>query len=229
LRGFFLARFFLNDKLKKRILKENFYDGKKKRLKLENIIRCDWCTTKENMIRYHDVEWGTPSGDDRHHFEHIVLEIFQAGLSWQTILNKRDNFRRAFMNFQPEKIAGFSGKDIERLLLDSGIIRNKMKIGASINNAGKFLEVVQEFGSFVNFIKSFRPQKQIVYEKLTEVPASTPESEVMSKELKSRGFKFVGSTGCYAYMQSVGLVNDHYETCFRFHEINRLQKEIYPI
>ena len=196
---------------------------------MENIVRCDWCTNNELMIHYHDTEWGTPSNNDLHHFEHIVLEIFQAGLSWQTILNKRDNFRQAFLNFQPEKIAGFSNDDIERLLQDAGIIRNKMKIVSAINNAGKFLEVSDEFGSFVNFIKNFRPKKQPVYEKLSDLPAMTPESEALSRELKSRGFKFVGPTGCYAYMQSLGLVNDHYKSCFRFTEINRLQNEIYPI
>ena len=194
---------------------------------MENIIRCDWCNNSESMKYYHDTEWGNPSADDRHHFEHLALETFQAGLSWQTILNKRENFRNAFLNFEPGKIKDFSPEDVDRLLEDAGIIRNRLKIESVIKNAGLFLEIALEFNGFVKFAINFTPSIQEVYHKLEDIPPKTGESEALSKELKRRGFKFVGPTGCYAYTQSVGLVNDHNKTCFRYKEINDLQKEVY--
>ena len=186
--------------------------------------RCEWSISTELYRQYHDQEWGVPVHDDRLLFEFLILEGAQAGLSWSTILNKRQNYRQAFDNFEPEKVAQYSVEKIEQLLRDSGIIRNRLKINAAVNNAQKFLAVQQEFGSFNTYIWSFVQGKTIVnrWMSLAEIPASTAESVTMSKDLKKRGFKFVGGTICYAYMQAVGMVNDHLVDCFRYHEVNRL-------
>jgi len=187
--------------------------------------RCEWSTSTELYRQYHDQEWGVPVHDDRLLFEFLILEGAQAGLSWSTILNKRESYRQAFDNFEPEKVANFSGEKIEQLLQNPGIIRNRLKVNAAVNNARKFLEVQQDFGSFDLYIWSFVRGRTIVnrWTSLAEVPASTPESLAMSRDLKKRGFTFVGETICYAYMQAVGMVNDHVVDCFRYAEVNRLQ------
>ena len=181
--------------------------------------RCDWSVKTENMREYHDNEWGVPVHDDAKHFEFIVLDSNQAGLSWQTVLNKRDGYREAFANFDPIKISQFTDADVERLMLDSRIIRNRLKIKGTIKNALAFLAVQQEFGSFDKYIWQFVNGEIITNNRKTmkDVPATSPESDSMSKDLKKRGFNFVGSTICYAYMQAAGLVNDHLDTCFRNH------------
>jgi DNA-3-methyladenine glycosylase I len=175
------------------------------------------------MIKYHDEEWGEPVHDDRKHFEFFVLDTFQAGLSWRTVLYKRENFRKAFAEFDFEKVARFGDEDYERLVNDAGIIRNKAKINATINNAKMFIEIRKEFGSFDNYIWSFVDDKPVVNEwkDLSRIPASTPLSDEVSKDLKKRGFKFVGTTIIYAYMQGAGLVNDHTVDCFRYGELTR--------
>ncbi len=175
------------------------------------------------MVKYHDVEWGAPVHTDRKLFEFLILEGAQAGLNWSTVLKKRKNYRRAFDNFEPQKIARYTKKDSKRLLADSGIIRNRMKIAATINNARQFLKVQREFGSFNKYIWQFVNYKTITnkHKTLSELPAKTRESDAMSKDLKKRGFKFIGSTICYAFMQAVGMVNDHTTDCFRYAEINR--------
>ncbi len=181
----------------------------------KELIRCGWCLSSELMMKYHDEEWGVPLHDDRKLFEFIVLDTFQAGLSWSTILNKRENFRKAFDNFQPEKVARFSEKRIAKLLNDAGIIRNKLKIYGTINNAQRFLEVQKEFGSFDKYIWQFTGGKSLnnKWRDLKQVPARTEQSDAMSKSLYEKGFKFVGSTICYAFMQAAGMVNDHITTC----------------
>lgn len=190
----------------------------------DDLVRCQWCLSHPLLKEYHDREWGVPGGGGIHHLEHIVLEIFQAGLNWLTMLKKRENFRKAFAGFDPVKVARLGGGDIERLMNDGGIIRNRRKIEAAVHNARPFLEIAEEFGGFARFAESFRPEKSPVYRIESEIPAYTPESQAMAKELKSRGFKFIGATGCYAYMQGVGLVNDHVENCFRFIEIERMKE-----
>lgn len=184
--------------------------------------RCDWAK-KPLEIEYHDNEWGVPVHDDRKLFEFLVLDGFQAGLSWTTILAKRENFRRAFDDFNYEKIAQYEEKKIEALLRDAGIIRNKLKIKAAISNARAFLKVQEEFGSFDRYIWSFTDGKTMVnhWRTMDEVPATSRESDAMSKDLKRRGFNFVGSTICYAFMQAAGMVNDHLVTCFRYKEVVR--------
>ena len=177
--------------------------------------RCEWAQT-EIMIRYHDDEWGAPLHDDQKLFEFLCLEGAQAGLSWETILKKRDNYRRAFDNFQPELVAGYSQKKIDRLLRDSGIVRNRLKITSVVRNAKALLEVQKQFGSFDKYVWQFAPaDSRPAPQSIKEVPARTAESDRMSKELKKRGFTFVGSTICYAFMQAVGIVNDHTVKCFR--------------
>ncbi len=173
------------------------------------------------MLVYHDEEWGVPVHDNRLLFEHLVLDGFQAGLSWRTILNKRENFHRAFDGFDPEKIARYTKREIERLLGDTGIVRNRQKIDAAIGNARAFLRLQEEEGSFDAFIWQFvgGETKQNAWSTLRQLPARTKESDRMSKALKERGFKFVGSTICYAFMQAAGLVNDHIVTCFRWREL----------
>lgn len=179
--------------------------------------RCAWAGDKPHMVEYHDKEWGVPVHDDRILFEFLILEGAQAGLNWETILRKRANYRRAFSRFDARKIARYTGKDVQRLLADEGIVRNRLKIRAAILNAQKFLEVQRQFGSFDAYIWQFVGGKPMQNRRRStkDVPATTPESDAMSKELKRRGFKFVGSTICYAFMQAVGLVNDHTVDCFR--------------
>jgi DNA-3-methyladenine glycosylase I len=176
------------------------------------------------MIKYHDEEWGVPLHDDLKLFEFLVLEGFQAGLSWQIVLNKREGFREAFDRFNPEIVAGYDTLKIEKLMNDASIIRNRLKIVACINNANRFLEIQNEFGSFDNYIWKFVDYKPVVnrFNELSELPAKTTVSDVISKDLKKRGFKFVGSTVIYAHMQATGMVNDHLTFCFRYDEINAI-------
>ena len=178
--------------------------------------RCFWAATEPN-ITYHDEEWGVPVHDDRLLFEFLILEGAQAGLSWTTILNKRDNYRKAFDGFRPEKIARYGARDVKRLLGDAGIVRNRLKIAAAIENAKAFLTVRKEFGTFDAYLWSFVGGKPIQnrWQRMADVPARTAESDAMSRDLQRRGFKFVGSTICYALMQATGLVNDHLVTCPR--------------
>jgi DNA-3-methyladenine glycosylase I len=181
-------------------------------------FRCPWCLKFDEYIQYHDEEWGKPVHDDRIHFEFLILEGAQAGLSWSTILKKRAGYRKAFAEFDPKKVARFTDAKIEKLLLNPGIIRNRLKVKAAVNNAKRFLEVQREFGSFDQYIWSFVNGKPIVNHRKTlkEVPATTPESDALSKDLIKRGFKFVGSTVIYAHMQACGLVNDHLVDCWRY-------------
>ena len=178
--------------------------------------RCPWATAEPN-ITYHDEEWGAPVHDDQKLFEFLTLEGAQAGLSWTTILKKRENYRKAFDGFRPQKIARYGARDVKRLLADAGIVRNRLKIAATIQNAKAFLAVRKEFGTFDAYIWSFvgGRSKQNRWRKMNQVPASTIESEAMSRDLSRRGFKFVGSTICYALMQAIGMVNDHLVTCPR--------------
>jgi DNA-3-methyladenine glycosylase I len=185
------------------------------------VSRCIWAGSDPLYCDYHDTEWGVPLHDDRALFEFLILEGAQAGLSWITILKKRRNYRKAFDDFDPERIARYGTDKIESLLADSGIVRNRLKVEAAVTNARNFIKVQEEFGSFDAFIWHFvdgRP-KQNRWLSLAEVPVSTSESDAMSKELKRRGFKFVGSTICYAYMQATGMVNDHLTHCFRHEEL----------
>jgi DNA-3-methyladenine glycosylase I len=176
------------------------------------------------MIAYHDREWGVPLHDDRKQFEFLVLEGAQAGLSWSTVLKKRENFRKAFQGFDPAVVARYKEKDVQRLLKDEGIIRNRAKIEAAITNAKLVLEIQEEFGSFAAYIWRFTGSKvmQHRFTRLARIPATTDESDAMSKDLKKRGFKFVGPTICYAFMQAVGMVNDHLVDCFRYEEVGSL-------
>ena len=187
---------------------------------MTEVKRCAWIAD-EPMLAYHDEEWGVPVHDDRLLFEHLMLDGFQAGLSWRTILNKRDNFRSAFDGFEPETIARYTKRKVERLLADPGIVRNRQKIGATIGNARAYLRLLDEVGSFDTFLWQFvgGETKQNAWRTLKQLPASTKESDQMSKALKERGFKFVGSTICYAFMQAAGLVNDHIVACFRYAEL----------
>ena len=187
-------------------------------------IRCPWCLKFDQYIKYHDEEWGVPVHNDRKHFEFLILEGAQAGLSWSTILKKREGYRKNFADFDPEKVARFTAKKIEKILTDPGIIRNKLKVNAAVNNAKRFLEVQKEFGSFNKYIWGFVNNKPIVnqWKSTKPVPATTKESDALSKDLIKRGFKFVGSTVIYAHMQACGLVNDHLADCFRYKEVNRL-------
>lgn len=182
--------------------------------------RCEWPGEDALMIAYHDEEWGTPLHDDRKLFEFLVLDAFQAGLSWKTILHKRENFRKAFHDFDPGKIAKYDDKKLAALLNDAGIIRNRLKISGTVENAKCFLAVQKECGSFDRYIWQFTGGKTIVNKrkKGQPAPATSPESDAMSADLRSRGFKFVGSTICYAFMQAAGMVNDHLVTCHRHKE-----------
>jgi DNA-3-methyladenine glycosylase I len=187
-----------------------------------NKIRCVWATSGLS-IPYHDEEWGVPVHDDRTLFEFLILEGAQAGLSWSTILNKRENYRKAFDRFDPKLVAKYDRRKIQQLLRDEGIVRNKLKISSAIENAKSFLRVQEEFGSFDRYIWQFVGGKPIVNKRksLREVPSRTVESDAMSKDLKRRGFNFVGSTICYAFMQAVGMVNDHCVDCFRYKTLAR--------
>ena len=184
--------------------------------------RCEWCGDDPLYLQYHDREWGVPCFDDRALFELLILEGAQAGLSWITILRKREHYRRVFDNFDAEKIARYGPERIEALLVDPGIVRNRLKANAAATNAQVFLDIQNEIGSFSDYLWQFVDGEPIVntWQSLSEVPASTPESDVMSKALKKRGFKFVGSTICYAFMQSVGMVNDHTTNCYRHSELS---------
>ena len=189
--------------------------------------RCDWGFNADDLLtRYHDAEWGVPLHDDRTLFEFVILDGFQAGLSWSTILKKRENFRKAFDNFDPIKIAAYGEKKRNELLSDAGIIRNRQKVDAATRNARAFLAVQKEFGSFDRYIWQFVGGKPIVnaWKSMKELPAKTEESEAMSKDLYKRDFRFVGPTICYAFMQAAGLVNDHTVDCFRYEEIKRMVK-----
>jgi len=183
--------------------------------------RCEWAMTSDLVAEYHDNEWGVVSTDDRHLFEMLILEGAQAGLSWTTILKKRASYREAYSGFDPEKVARFTRKSVVRLLKDPGIVRNRLKVEASIQNARAFLAVQEEYGSFAEYVWDFVGGKPVInrWESLREIPVETAESLNMSKALKSRGFKFVGPTICYAYMQSIGMVNDHVVSCFRYREL----------
>lgn len=186
--------------------------------------RCPWTSTNPLMIKYHDEEWGVPLHNDRKLFEYIILDAFQAGLSWNTIINKRKNFKKAFDNFDASKIAKYDSKKINELLNDTGIIRNKMKINATVQNAKAFLEVKKEFRTFDKYIWQFTGGKTI-NNKLTDLkkmPVKSKESDEMSLDLKKRGFSFVGSTICYAFMQAAGMVNDHLTYCFRYNRVKSL-------
>jgi len=187
---------------------------------VNNMPRCPWATT-EPAVTYHDQEWGVPVHDDRKLFEFLILEGAQAGLSWITILKKRENYRKAFAGFRAEKIARYGARDVKRLLRDAGIVRNRLKIAATIQNAKMFLAVREEFGSFDVYLWSFAGGKPIQnrWRTQAEVPASTAESDAMSRDLLRRGFKFVGSTICYALMQATGMVNDHLVMCPRHAEL----------
>lgn len=182
--------------------------------------RCTWATVEPN-ITYHDKEWGVPVHDDRRLFEFLILEGAQAGLSWTTILKKRENYRKAFDGFQPQKIASYGAREVRRLLRDTGIVRNRLKIAAAIGNAKAFLIVRKEFGSFDAYLWQFVGGNPIQnrWRRMADVPARTTESDSMSRDLQRRGFKFVGSTICYALMQAVGMVNDHLVTCPRYKEV----------
>jgi DNA-3-methyladenine glycosylase I len=186
--------------------------------------RCAWCGTDPLYVAYHDEEWGMPSHDERHLFEMLILEGAQAGLSWSTILNKRAGYRAAFAGFDPEQVARFGARDVQRLLRNDGIVRNRLKIEAAARNARAFIEVQDEFGRFDAYIWRFVNGKPIQnrWRELSAIPARTAESDAMSKDLKRRGFTFVGSTICYAFMQAVGMVNDHVVDCFRHRLVRRM-------
>ena len=184
-------------------------------------VRCKWCGNDPLYIQYHDKEWGVPVYEDAKIFEFLLLETFQAGLSWITILRRRENFRTAFDNFDFQEIANYSDEKLEDLRKDAGIIRNRLKIKATKSNALAFMEVQKEFGTFSKYIWSFLDGKPIknAFKAMSELPANTPLSDKISKDLKSRGFKFVGSTIVYAHMQAMGIVNDHTTDCFRYNEV----------
>lgn len=183
--------------------------------------RCDWAGTDPLYVAYHDEEWGVPLHDAQKLFEFLILEGAQAGLSWSTILKKRDNYRRAFDHFDPRIVAGYDESKLSALLADAGIVRNRLKIAAAISNAQCFVKIQDEFGSFDRYIWQFSGGKPIrnAWQRLSEIPTHTPISDAMSRELKRRGFRFVGSTICYAFMQAVGMVNDHIVSCFRYDQI----------
>jgi len=186
---------------------------------------CSWPKGDPLMTKYHDREWGVPVTSDRRIFEFLVLESAQAGLSWLTILRKREGYRRNFANFDPKKVAKFSKKDVARLLKDASIVRNRLKVEATINNAKKFLEVQKEFGTFSRYMWSFVGSKPIDGKRksLKDLPSFTKEAEAFSKDLKNRGFKFLGPTVIYAHMQAVGMANDHIQTCFRYKEVKSVK------
>lgn len=186
--------------------------------------RCEWSLTNDLYINYHDTEWGVPIHDDRMLFEFLILEGAQAGLSWLTILRKRENYRLAYDGFDPEVIAGYDEAKMDNLLRNAGIIRNRLKILASVNNARRFLEIQKEFGSFDQYMWSFIGFKPVInyFETMKQIPATSAVSDRISKDMKARGFKFVGSTIIYSHMQATGMVNDHLVSCFRHSEICRL-------
>jgi DNA-3-methyladenine glycosylase I len=188
--------------------------------------RCEWAGSDPLYIQYHDQEWGVPVHDDCTLFEFLVLEGAQAGLSWITILRRRENYRQAFDNFDPQKVARYNPTKIERLLQDPGIIRNKLKVNSAVQNAQAFLRIQEEFGSFNQYIWGFVDHRPIIntWTQMNQIPASTPLSETISKDLKQRGFNFVGPTIVYAHMQATGMVNDHVVSCFRYKQINEMEE-----
>ncbi|MCL4328462.1 MAG: DNA-3-methyladenine glycosylase I [Candidatus Thermoplasmatota archaeon] len=191
---------------------------------MADVERCGWVPLSDPIyVEYHDREWGVPVHDDRRHFEFLVLEGAQAGLSWKTVLYKRENYRKAFLGFDPEKVARFTDANVQELMKDSGIIRNGLKIRSVIQNAASFLAVRDEFGSFDEYVWRFMGNRTLVngWHNISQVPARTAESDAMSRDLIKRGFRFVGSTICYSHMQATGLVNDHTTQCFRFRELTR--------
>ncbi len=183
--------------------------------------RCGWCGNDELYVKYHDEEWGVPVHDEKKHFEFLVLESAQAGLSWITVLRKRESYRKAYDDFDAEKVAQYDKDKIEELMQNTGIVRNRKKVEASINNAARFIEIQKEFGSFDNYIWSFVDNKPVVnnWNDLSEVPATSELSDMVSKDLKSRGFKFLGSTIVYAHLQATGIINDHLTGCFRHGQV----------
>ena len=189
---------------------------------MPNVSRCGWART-ELSIPYHDTEWGVPLHDDQRLFEFLILEGAQAGLSWETILKKREAYRTAFDGFDPERVARYTPKKLERLMTDPGVVRNRLKIESAVTNARAFLDVRSEFGSFDAYVWRFVDGRPVVngFRALGDVPASTARSDAMSTDLKKRGFRIVGTTICYAFMQAVGMVNDHAITCFRYREVGR--------
>lgn len=196
----------------------------------DNKIRCGWCLGFDEYIRYHDEEWGLPVHDDRIHFEFLILEGAQAGLSWSTVLKKREGYRNAFADFDPVKVARFSPGRMEKLLQNPAIIRNRLKVSAAVNNAQRFLVVQKEFGSFDRYIWAFVDGKPIVnqWKSLSDIPATTPRSDALSKDLVKRGFKFTGSTVIYAHMQACGLVNDHLVDCWRYKAVMKQASPLKP-
>ncbi|WMW26331.1 DNA-3-methyladenine glycosylase I [Methanolobus sediminis] len=189
-------------------------------------VRCEWAETNEHEIEYHDTEWGVPEHDDRKLFEFLILEGAQAGLSWDTILKRRENYRKAFDDFDFEKVAAYDEKKVAELLQDQGIIRNKLKVRSAVNNAKAFIETRNEFGSFDAYLKTFLPEGKPIQNSLKsmqDIPAKTELSEKISKDMKKRGFNFVGPTIIYAFMQAVGMVNDHLVDCFRHEECRKMQ------
>lgn len=182
------------------------------------INRCPWCLGFDDYIKYHDDEWGVPVHDDQIHFEFLILEGAQAGLSWSTILKKREGYRKAFADFDPVKVARYTESKLEKLLLDPSIVRNRLKVYGAVNNAKRFIEIQKEFESFDTYIWGFVDNKPVInkWKSMQEVPATTKASDALSKDLIKRGFKFTGSTVMYAHMQACGLVNDHLTTCFRY-------------
>ena len=191
------------------------------------VKRCSWCGSDPLYVAYHDEDWGVPVYDNQQLFEMLILEGAQAGLSWLTILKKRENYRKAFHDFDASTIAGYDQKEIDRLMQDAGIVRNRLKIEATIKNARSFLQLCEEFNSFANYLWRFVDGKPIInaWQDHSTIPANTQISDQLSKDLKKRGFNFVGSTICYAFMQSIGMVNDHTTDCFRYQQINQLTKE----
>lgn len=192
--------------------------------------RCAWTNNDELMTDYHDREWGVPVHDESRLFEFLILEGAQAGLSWLTILKKRENYRRAYDNFDVDKVAGYKSRKVRQLLNDPGIVRNELKINASIVNAKAVIDIREEFGSFDKYIWGFVDGKPIVNSRkgLGDIPSHTPVSDAMSKDLKKRGFKFVGSTICYAFMQAVGMINDHEVSCFRYKTLKKIARANNP-
>jgi len=190
--------------------------------------RCDWCEGDELYIKYHDEEWGVPIHDDIKHFEFLILEGVQAGLSWLLVLRKRENYRRAYNNFDPVKVARYNNKKIEELMVNAGLIRNRRKIEASVNNAIRFLEMQDDFGSFDKYIWDYVDDKPIInsWKNVIDLPSKTKLSDEISNDLRTRGFKFVGSTIIYSHMQAIGLVNDHLVDCFRYNEIIKSDDKI---
>ena len=195
---------------------------------MTGLERCPWCGIDELYVKYHDEEWGVPVYDDKKQFEFLVLESAQAGLSWITILRKRENYRKAYDNFNVEKVAQYDETKIQELLQNKGIIRNRRKIEASINNARRFIEIQKEFGSFSKYIWSFVDNKPVVnhWEEISQLPANSELSDKISNDLKKRGFKFLGNTIVYSHLQATGIINDHLTSCFRHQEVLNLSEKV---